>query len=213
MTNYNLKGKTIAVYCASSAAVAPVYFEAARQLGTLLGQSGGSLVYGGTTIGLMGAVAEAVIAAGGQVIGVIPALLNSFGIGHPALSELIVTDGMRERKAIMEERADAFVAMPGGYGTLEEIFEILTLKQLGYHQKPVALLNTNDYYSPLLTLLHSATEQQFMKPGNLDLLNVVATPAEALAYIVNYQPGLAELKWVKPPSALQSRLGEVPGTE
>lgn len=207
-----LQGKSITVYCASSSAVSEVYFEAARQLGNLIGRSGATLVYGGTNIGLMGEVAEAVVDSGGQTCGVITVLLNQVGITYPRLDELIVTEGMRERKAIMEERADAFIALPGGYGTLEEILEILTLKQLGILQKPVVLLNTNDYYAPLLALLQNAVEQQFMKPGNLAFLQVVNTPEEALEYIAAYVPGPFEPKWVLPRPA-QSKAGEVPGTE
>jgi uncharacterized protein (TIGR00730 family) len=207
-----LQGKSIAVYCASSSAVGKVYFEAARELGNLMGQSGATLVYGGTNIGLMGEVADAVVNSGGKTCGVITVLLNQVGIAHPKLDELIVTDGMRERKATMEQRADAFITLPGGYGTLEEIFEILTLKQLGILQKPVILLNTNNYYSPLLELLQSAADQHFMKPGNLSLLEVVNTPQEALQYIANYVPGAYEPKWVLPRPS-QSKDGEVPGTE
>lgn len=207
-----LQGKSIAVYCASSSAVSQVYFEAARDLGNLIGQSGVTLVYGGTNIGLMGEVADAVVNSGGKTCGVITVLLNQVGIAHPKLDELIITDGMRERKAAMEQRADAFVTLPGGYGTLEEIFEILTLKQLGILQKPVVLLNTNNYYSPLLELLQSAADQHFMKPGNLAFFEVVNTPEEALKYIAGYVPGPYEPKWVLPRPS-QSKAGEVPGIE
>ncbi len=207
-----LQGKSIAVYCASSSAVGPVYFEAARELGTLIGQSGATLVYGGTNIGLMGEVADAVVNSGGKTCGVITVLLNQVGITHPKLDELIITEGMRDRKAIMEQRADAFVTMPGGYGTLEEIFEILTLKQLGILQKPIVILNTNNYYSPLLELLQSAADQHFMKPSNLAFLEVLNTPEEALKYIAGYAPGPFEPKWVLPRSS-QSKVEEVPGVE
>ena len=211
MAEYDLRGKSVAVYCASSSGVAPVYFEAATRLGSLLGGSGASLVYGGTQVGLMGAVADATLAAGGTVVGVIPALLKSAGIAHPGLSELILTDGMRERKAIMEERADAFVVMPGGYGTWEEFFEVLTLKQLGYHNKAIVLLNINDYYDTMLELFQSATDQQFMKPSNLKLFQAVATADEALHYLTTYDPPPVESKWVAPPIQIQT--GEVPGSE
>ncbi len=208
----NLQGKSIAVYCASSATVPVPYFQAARRLGELLAAGGARLIYGGTNIGLMGAVAEAVLKGGGQAVGVIPALLQGVGIAHPNLTQLILTDGMRERKAIMEERADAFIALPGGYGTLEEIFEVLTLKQLGYHQKPIVLLNTANYYDPLLSLLQSATEQHFMKPSNLALLQVVSYPEEALQYIACYQPELLDAKWL-PSDPSESPNGEVAGSE
>ena len=212
MSTYDLKGKSVAVYCASSSGIPPVYFEAARQLGSLLGQSGASLIYGGTKVGLMGTVADAVIAVGGPVVGVIPALLNEEGIAHANLSELVLTDGMRERKAIMEERADAFVVLPGGYGTWEEFFEILTLKQLGYHNKAIVVLNTNGYYTTMLELFQTATDQGFMKPSNLTLFQVVATPDEALSYLASYQPTSVESKWVRRP-APPPQVGEIPGSE
>ncbi len=209
MATFDLNGKTVAVYCASSNGVAAIYFEAARLLGTLLGQSQARLVYGGTQVGLMGAVAEAALSAGGEVIGVVPARINEMGIAHPGLTELILTDGMRERKAIMEEKADAFVVLPGGYGTWEELFEVLTLKQLGYHNKPIVLLNTNDYYTSLLTMFQLATDQHFMKPGNMTLFQAVGTPPEALEYIANYRPVEVETKWVP----VVNTNGEIPGTE
>jgi uncharacterized protein (TIGR00730 family) len=207
-----LQGKSITVYCASSSAVGEVYFKVARNLGALIGQSGATLVYGGTNIGLMGEVADAVVDAGGKTLGVITVLLNQVGITNSRLDELIVTEGMRERKAAMEHKADAFIALPGGYGTLEEILEILTLKQLGILQKPVVLLNTNNYYAPLLELLQNAVAQRFMKPSNLTFMQVVGTPEEALEYIAGYVPGPFEPKWVLPRLS-QSKNGEVPGTE
>jgi uncharacterized protein (TIGR00730 family) len=207
-----LQGKSIAVYCASSSAVGEVYFKVARQLGRALAESGATLVYGGTNIGLMGEVADAVVTAGGKTCGVITVLLNQVGIAHPKLDELIVVDGMRERKAAMEQRADAFITLPGGYGTLEEIFEILTLKQLGILQKPIVLLNTNNYYAPIVEFLRNAAAQNFMKPSNLNFFELVETPQAALEYISSYVPGPFEPKWVLPRPS-QSLAGEVPGTE
>lgn len=191
----NLKDKVVAVYCASSPNVPSLYFEAARDLGTALANAGATLVYGGTNTGLMGAVADAVLEAGGKLIGVIPMLIHSMGITHARLTEEILTDGMRERKAVMEERADAFIALPGGYGTLEELFEVLTLRQLAYHRKPIVLANINNYYAPLLQLLSNAAEQKFMKSAFLDFLKVVATPQEAIAYLANYQAAPTESKY------------------
>lgn len=207
-----LQGKAIAVYCASSSAVSEVYFEAARELGRSLAESGATLVYGGTNIGLMGAVADAVVSAGGRTCGVITVLLNGVGIAHPKLDELIVVDGMRERKAAMEQRADAFITLPGGYGTLEEIFEILTLKQLGILQKPIVLLNTNNYYAPIVDFLKDSAAQNFMKPSNLGFFELIDDPRSALEYIAGYVPGPFEPKWVLPQPS-QSLGGEVPGTE
>lgn len=191
----NLQGKAITVYCASNPNVSQVYFEVARELGTLIAESGASLVYGGTNSGLMGAVADAILDAGGSLIGVIPMLIHSMGITHSRLTEEILTDGMRERKAIMEQRADAFIALPGGYGTLEELFEVLTLRQLGYHSKPIVLLNINNYYDPILTMLQSAVEQKFMKPAFFEFLKVATTPLESLEYLAGYQPVALESKY------------------
>ncbi|MBN9387068.1 MAG: TIGR00730 family Rossman fold protein [Chloroflexi bacterium] len=207
-----LQGKAIAVYCASSSAVSETYFEAARALGRAIAESGATLVYGGTNIGLMGEVADAVVNNGGKTCGVITVLLNQVGIAHPKLDELIVVDGMRERKAAMEQRADAFITLPGGYGTLEEIFEILTLKQLGILQKPIVLLNTGNYYGPLVDFLKTAAHLNFMKPSNLKFFDLLDTPEAALDYIASYTPGEYEPKWVLPRPS-QSLGGEVPGTE
>ena len=126
--------------------------------------------------------------AGGPVVGVIPTLLNRANITHPNLTELILTDGMRERKAIMEEKADAFVVLPGGNGTWEELLEVLTLKQLGYHNKAIVVLNINNFYAPLLQLFQQAVDQHFAKPGNLSLLQTVDTVHEAINYLLTYQP-------------------------
>lgn len=207
-----LQGKAIAVYCASSSALSDVYIKAAHELGRSIAASGATLVYGGTNIGLMGAVADAVVSNGGKTCGVITVLLNQVGIAHSRLDELIVVDGMRERKAAMEQRADAFITLPGGYGTLEEIFEILTLKQLGILQKPVVLLNTNNYYGPLVEFLQTASSQNFMKASNLKFFELVDTPQAALEYIAGYAPGAFEPKWVLPRPS-QSLGGEVPGIE
>ena len=130
----------VTVFCGSSDAVEPKYFTAARELGEKLARRGWRLVYGGGSVGLMGALSRAVLAGGGHVTGVIPKALLDLGVGERGVSELIVIDGLRDRKAIMDERGDAFVALPGGLGTLEEVLEVLTLKQLGYHTKPVVVL-------------------------------------------------------------------------
>jgi len=205
-----LSGQAITVYCSSSAALAPVYFEAARELGTLMARQGASLIYGGTHVGLMGAVSRAVRENGGYIIGIIPASLRQLGLADEHLDELIVTDGMRERKAQMEERAEAFIALPGGYGTLEEFFEIVTSKQLGFHRKPIVLLNTDGYYDPILTQINRAVEQEFMKPSGLQLFQVALSPQETLDYIAHYQPDDYQPKWVNLPTQAQ---GEVPGSE
>ncbi|MEI6045520.1 MAG: TIGR00730 family Rossman fold protein [Chloroflexota bacterium] len=208
-----LKGRIITVFCSSSSMVAPVYFQAAQELGQLMAQAGAGLVYGGTYIGLMGAVSRAVREGGSITIGVIPASLRQIGLADEHLTELIVTDGMRERKAQMELRGDAFIALPGGYGTLEEFFEIVTAKQLGFHSKAIVLLNTNGYYNPLLAQVKEAVEQEFMKPNSLELFYVAETPTEALGYIAHYQPEDYQQKWFKPPVIPTTEEGEVPGSE
>lgn len=178
--------QTICVYASSSDAIAPAYFAAAEQLGRLIGARGHSLIYGGGGIGLMGAVARGVHGAGGRVIGVIPEKL--LPQGYDGVDEMIVTQTMRERKQMMEDRADAFVVLPGGFGTLEEMLEILTLKQLGYHLKAVTVLNTTGYFDPLL----QAFEHMFSEGFAMDLLRQsyhVATDPEAIVtYIEGYEP-------------------------
>jgi uncharacterized protein (TIGR00730 family) len=211
------KSLHIAVYCASSNAVDPLYFEAARELGTLMAQRGSTLVYGGGRVGLMGAVSAAVFQNGGKVVGVIPHFLERLEIGNHDIGELIYTDGMRERKAIMEDRADAFITLPGGFGTLEEIFEILTGRQLGVHHKPIVLLNTRGYYNPLLAMLQSAVDQYFVKPGHFALLHVADTPQQALDYIYNFSPQAPEEKFteeeLRKSVPEQAKTGEVAGEE
>ncbi|ATB40576.1 Lysine decarboxylase family [Cystobacter fuscus] len=154
--------RSICVFCGSRMGARPEYLEAARALGTELGRRGITLVYGGTSVGLMGAVADAVLAEGGQVVGVLPHLLQSREIAHKHLTELHLVDSMHTRKAMMAERADAFIAMPGGVGTFEELFEITTWAQLGLHHKPIGLLNVADFYGPLLALMRRAVEEGFI---------------------------------------------------
>jgi uncharacterized protein (TIGR00730 family) len=207
----------IAGYCASSDAIPPEYFEMARELGRLMAERGAVLVYGGGRVGLMGAVSLSVHKYGGKVIGVIPYFLERIEIGNHEVGELILTDGMRERKAIMEERADAFITLPGGFGTLEEIFEIVTGRQLGIHQKPIVIINTNNFFGPLLEQIRVGFEQHFIKPEHSDLIHVVDTPAEALDYIFSFKPSTVEPKIstrdLGRDAKEQARVGEVPGSE
>jgi len=173
--------RAVCVYCGSTDGARPVYLEHARQFGTLLAQAGLTLVYGGGKLGLMGAVADAALAAGGRVIGVIPKLLLDREIGHRGLHDLHIVDDMHQRKKMMADLSDAFVTLPGGAGTLEELFEIYTWAQLGYHAKPLALLNTDNYYTPLLGTLRHAAAEGFLRPAYLDLLRVSDTPQTLLA--------------------------------
>ena len=167
---------SICVYCGSRPGARPEYAEAARALGTAIGQRGWQLVYGGGRAGLMGIVADAALAAGAPVIGVIPESLMSRELGHPGLSELHVVQTMHERKLMMAERSDAFIALPGGIGTFEELFEVWSWRQLGYHDKPLALLNVAGYYDTLLTFLGDSERLGLMTKEQLALLQVSPDP-------------------------------------
>ena len=173
----------VVVYCASAAGVNPAYLEAAAALGKGLAEAGIGLVYGGATVGMMGAVANAALAAGGEVIGVLPEVLSSREIGHTGLTELIATGSMHERKAKMLELADAVVALPGGFGTLDELMEAVTWAQLRIHDKPCVLVNVLGYYEGLLTFLNTAVSEGFLKPANRQLILVAANVEEATAML------------------------------
>jgi uncharacterized protein (TIGR00730 family) len=155
-------GLAVAVYCGSRFGDAPSFTVAARHLGRLIAERGGSVVYGGGHVGLMGALADGALAAGGRVVGVIPQALMDREVGHGGLSELHVVQTMHERKQLMAERADAFIALPGGIGTLEELYEVWSWQQLGYHDKPVALLNVAGYYDALLAFMRVSHERGFV---------------------------------------------------
>lgn len=155
--------KRICVYCGSSPGRLPEYRKAASDLGRQMAARGLGLVYGGASVGVMGAVADAVLESGGSAIGVIPHALATKEVAHHGLDQLLVVDSMHERKAKMAELSDGFIALPGGWGTIEEIFEMLTWAQLGFHEKPCGLLNTENYYDSLFTFLEKAIEQQFVK--------------------------------------------------
>ena len=186
--------KNICVYCSSSDAVAPIYLEAARALGAQIAARGDTLIYGGANLGLMGELARTVHAGGGRVVGVIPQALHAHGIAYASADEVIITQDMRERKATMEARADAFIALPGGIGTLEELLEVLTLRQLQAHTKPIVLLNTADYYAPLFALFAHLYRERFAKPFE-NLYHVADDVAGIFDYLDAYQPFLAPSKW------------------
>lgn len=184
---------TICVYCSSSDALSPTFFAAAEALGAAIARQGHALVYGGGATGLMGAVARAAHAHGGRVIGVIPERLAA--LSYADVDELIVTRDLRERKAIMEERATAFVGLPGGFGTLEELLEIVTLKQLGFHGKAIVLMNTGRFYAPLLELFETMYRERFAKPAFRQLYHVAQDSGSVLQYIEAYQPEELPTKW------------------
>src|SRR6204780_2941839 len=173
-------GRRVCVFCGSSPGVRPEYRAEAVTLGPLVGEAGLGLVYGGAQVGLMGALADAALAHGSEVIGVIPRALAGVEVAHQGLSKLVLVETMHERKALMAQEADAFVALPGGFGTLDEFFEILTWAQLGIHTKPCLLVNTAGYYDQLLSFLEGTIDQGFLKREYYALIPVVADAAEAL---------------------------------
>src|SRR3954454_16289108 len=173
--------RAVCVYCGSSLGADPAYLEVTQELGRALAGAGITTVYGGAAVGLMGALADAALAAGGDVVGVIPQQLVDREIAHPKLSELHVVKSMHERKALMAELSDAFVALPGGIGTLEELIEVYTWAQLGLHAKPIAVLNALAYYEPLVAFLDHAVSQGFLPSARRESLIVAPDPEALLA--------------------------------
>ncbi len=170
---------SVCVYCGSRLGKQPAYLALAEALGTAIGRRGWQLVYGGGRAGLMGAVADATLAAGGRVVGVIPESLMTLEVGHAGLSELHVVGTMHQRKQMMAERSDAFIAMPGGIGTFEELFEVWTWRHLGYHERPLGLLDAAGYWAPLLAFLRHSVAQGFMGDDQMAMLHTAAD-AESL---------------------------------
>lgn len=185
---------SVCVYCGSANGAKPVYADAARAFGRALANAGLTLVYGGGRVGLMGVIADEVISSGGRAIGVITELLYDKEVGHTGLTELHVVPDMHHRKKMMAELADAFVAMPGGAGTLEEFFEVYTWAQLGYHRKPVALYNVDAFYQPLITLLEHTVDEGFMQRTYFDALCIDAAPDALIDQLVRYRPPARD-KW------------------
>lgn len=174
---------SVCVYCASSTKIVSAYFEAARELGTLLGQRHIRLINGAGGIGLMSATADAVLAAGGEVTGVIPHFMVEQGWQHKGLTEMIEVENMHQRKQKMADLSDAVIALPGGCGTLEELLEIITWKQLGLYLNPVVILNTNGFFDPLLAMLQRAMDENFMRQQHGAIWHVASTPQEAVELI------------------------------
>jgi len=171
--------KRVCVFCGSNAGIRPEYGIAARELATVLARRGLGLVYGGGKVGLMGTLADSMLEAGGEVIGVIPQSLVAKEVAHRGVSELRIVDTMHQRKALMNDLSDAFIALPGGFGTLEEFFEILTWSQLGIHGKPSGLLNVSGYYDGLLAMLDHAVSEGFLRPAFRELV-IADIDADAL---------------------------------
>ncbi|GGN93510.1 LOG family protein [Saccharibacillus kuerlensis] len=178
---------SIAVFCGSREGASPVYMESAYALGREMANRGITLVYGGSRVGLMGAVANAVLEGGGQAIGVLPHFMQAREIAHPGLTELIMVDSMHERKAKMAELAEGFVTLPGGSGTMEEYFEIFTWAQLGLHSKPTGVLNAGGYYDPLIALFDRMTGEGFVTPQHRKMMLTAEQPGELLDLLDSYR--------------------------
>jgi len=187
--------RNICVYCGSSPGADPLFTTSAKALGRAIAETDRVLVYGGAKVGLMGALADSVLAAGGKVIGVVPRALVEKNVAHESLTELHVVSSMHERKAMMAELAGAFIAMPGGLGTLEEFFEMWTWAQLGFHQKPLGLLGTQDFFVPLLQFLDVLVAQKFLRPEHRQLPFVEQDPSRLLQLLEGYTAPIVS-KWI-----------------
>ncbi|MEF3698402.1 TIGR00730 family Rossman fold protein [Desulfolutivibrio sp.] len=187
--------KSVCVFCGSNPGGDAVFLETAKALGTFLAREGLTVVYGGASVGLMGATANACLAAGGQVVGVLPDFLKKKELEHTGLTELHVVPSMHERKALMAELSDGFVALPGGMGTLEEFCEIVTWAQLGLHGKPCGLLNVGGFYDPLLALVRTMVENRFVRDAHAGIVLSAPTPEELLEAMRAYRPVTAP-KWI-----------------
>ena len=188
--------KRVVVYCGSSDDIRPVYLEAAGAMGRALVARGLMLIYGGGRTGMMGAVADSALQAGGTVVGIMPRQFDTPALAHTALSEMILVDSMHQRKARMAEMGDAFVALPGGFGTLEELFEILTWAQIGMHRKPVGVLNAEGYFDPLLALIEHARSEGFIYAAHRGLLACERTPGALLDRLAAYAPPKGLERWM-----------------
>jgi uncharacterized protein (TIGR00730 family) len=188
--------RTLCVFCGSNTGANKIYRVAAQSMGRMLVRRGCRLVYGGGSVGLMGVLADTVLKQGGHVTGIIPTALAHKDVLHQGLSETHVTDNMHERKAKMAELSDAFVAMPGGYGTLEEVFEVVTWAQLGLHNKPLGILNTGGYYDGLLDCIDAAVVEGFIKPEHRKLIIVGSEPDALFDALARQQPPTVE-KWIR----------------
>jgi uncharacterized protein (TIGR00730 family) len=185
----------ICVFCSSSNFLDKAYHDEAVALGSLIAENGFELVYGGTTVGLMGIVADEAKRGGAMVTGVIPSFIKEKGIANPDCNNLFVTDNMRDRKAKLEAISDAFIALPGGFGTLEEIFEVITLKQLQRHDKPIVFINTGGFYNHLVSFVEIIFQEKFASDRYRDVFVVVGSAAEAIDYIKTYRPTIIGDKW------------------
>lgn len=191
--------EAISVFCGSSNGNQAIFSEQARLLGSTLAQRGVTVIYGGAKVGLMGAIADGALEAGGKVIGILPHFLSNVEIAHPALTELIIVDSMHERKQRINDLCTGAIALPGGFGTLDELFDMLTLGQLGIHQKPIGILNTNGYYDGLLQLLHDMVDNGLLRASNYAMVLADRTIEGLLQKMEDYQPP-TETKWIGKPA-------------
>lgn len=192
--------RSVSVFCGSRLGARPIFRQAAEAFGHAVARRGLTLVYGGGNVGLMGALADAALAGGGEVVGVIPRFLMDREVGHAGVSRLVLVDSMHERKARMAELADAFVALPGGLGTLEELFEVWTWSLLGLHAKPCGLLEVGDYFAPLVEFLDSSVREAFVSPQHRAILSRAGDPEELLDLLAAPQPP-PPAKWHEPGAA------------
>lgn len=186
----------ICVFCGSKPGARPAYLECARRLGRELASRKIGVVYGGASVGMMGALADAALAAGGEVIGVIPHGLAAREVAHDRLTRMHVVDSMHERKALMEQLSDGFIAMPGGFGTLEELLEIVTWTQLGLHRKPTGLLNVSGFFAPLLAQIQRGLEEGFIPPQLATVLVAEEDPARLVSALIDHEPPPPTVKWI-----------------
>ena len=187
--------KTLCIYCSSSNDLPEKFYKISKELGEMLAQKGYNMVYGGSTRGMMGTIADNALKNGAEVIGVMPEKFQDWGLQQPNLTKLIITKDMRERKATMEKHADAFIAMPGGFGTFEEVFEILVAKQLNYHSKPVIFMNFDGYYDNMFKMFDTVYQNNFAKEATKTLYFIANTLDEMFEYIQNYQAKEFVMKW------------------
>ena len=187
--------KSIVVFCGSSAGHDPEFLVSAKALGATIASRGARLIYGGAKVGLMGCIADAALAQGSEVIGILPRFLSIKEVAHEGLTQLLIVENMHERKTKMFELGDAFIAMPGGFGTLEELFEVVTWAQLGLHQKPIGVLNVNGFYDPLMAQRDHMVSKGLLKQRNRDLIMIDSAVDGLLAKMEAYEPG-PEKKWI-----------------
>ncbi len=183
--------RSVTVYCSSSKRIPAVYLQAAEELGRAIAQAGWTLVYGGNDTGCMGTLARAARASGGRVVGVSPQIFVDKGVVDNLCDELIITEDMRKRKEIMEQSGDAFIALPGGIGTYEELFEILVGKQLKYHDKPIVVMNVEDYFRPFIEMLEHGRELGFVRNGTLQQMHITSSIADGIEHVRGYERGCA----------------------